>query len=269
MLRKTLLSTYLFTVLMCGATGVAIAQNDSPYKDAYFTFSQPVTLPNLTLPPGKYLFRVTGEGRSIVQIYAGDRSKLLGTVMSVHAARSDQPEKAEIRLIESSANAPVAVGTWWYPGQRQGWEFVYPRSQAVTLAKDAKQPILTTAKDVSGEDMKSAELVRLSASGEQPYSGSKAAPVTIAGTAQVGDVAAADQNANRVAAAMSGQASAQTPASQARTPAPAPAATQSARAEPARTTLPQTASRTPFIVLMGLVALAAAAALRHYRRSAV
>jgi LPXTG-motif cell wall-anchored protein len=263
MLRKLFLSASICAVLM-GISATASAQNDSPFKDTYFTFSQPVALPNLSLPAGRYLFRVVDGSKSIVQIYAGDRSKLLGTVMSVQAARSDLPEKAEVRLIESSAGNPIAVGTWWYPGQRQGWEFVYPRAQASKLAQTSKEPILTTASNVPADKMDSADLVRLSSSGEQPYSAS-ASPRPVAGTAQVGDTAAADQNANRVAAAMSGQAPAQRPATQPSTPS---AQGQVAQSTTPRRDLPATASQTPLLALIGLLSLAAGIGLR-LRRSQV
>jgi hypothetical protein len=245
----------MVATLTWGLPATASAQNDSPYKDTYFTFSQPVSLPNMNLPAGKYLFRAADRDRMTVQVYTGDRAKLLGTVMSVQALRSNAPEKAEVRLIESSAASPVAIGSWWYPGQRQGWEFIYPRAQATTLAKNAKQPILTTAKTASPEDAKSSDLVRLSPSGEEvPYSANASEPARVSGAAQVGEVAAADQNANRVAAAMTQDRPATQPA------------TQSARAETTRQRLPQTASLTPLVALVGVLALALAFGLRLWHR---
>jgi len=244
----------MVATLTWGLPATASAQNDSPYKDTYFTFSQPVSLPNMNLPAGKYLFRAADRDRMTVQVYTGDRAKLLGTVMSVQAVRSSAPEKAEIRLIESSAASPVAIGSWWYPGQRQGWEFVYPRAQAMTLAKNAKQPILTTAKNASPGETKSSDLVRLSPSGEEtPYSANSS---PVAGTAQVGEVAAADQNANRVAAAMTQDRPATQPQ----------AVSQNARAETTRQTLPHTASSTPLVALVGILALALAFGLRFWHR---
>jgi hypothetical protein len=231
-------------------SGVAGAQRlDGPVtRDVYFTFSEPIVVPNMTLPAGKYLFRVVGDGRNIVQIYSGDRAKLIHTAMSVGTMRADQPERPEIRLIESSTTP--AVGTWWYPEMRQGWEFVYPRAQAMTLAKTAKDSILTTAENVKPEEVGSSELVRLEPSGQQsPYASAEARELT--GAARVGEVAEADANANRVANAMSGQSSAAQPST------PAPAAQQAQ----ARTSLPRTASERPFIMLMGLLALAAAGAV--------
>ena len=37
------------------------------------------------------------------------------------------------------------VKTWWYAGKAIGYEFIYPREQALQLAKSTKEPILTTA----------------------------------------------------------------------------------------------------------------------------
>ena len=259
MRRTNFFMACTLAALSWGLSGTASAQvassPDQPAtRDVYFTFSQPVMVPNQTLPAGKYLFRVTGQGRNIVEIYSGDKSRMIQRAMVVHAARSDSPERAEIRLIEGASNAPVAVGTWWYPSQRQGWEFIYPRDQALKLAKTARQPILTTAENVPAEKIDSSDLVRVEPSGSQAdYSASEnPQPAQVRGTAQVGEVAAADANANQVAAAMSNQSR--------------PASSTTARAE--RTALPRTASSVPMIALVSVLAFAAALALGFRRRQA-
>lgn len=267
MRRTNVLTACAFAALTWGVSATATAQvpqsPDLPAtRDVYFTFSQPVMVPNQTLPAGKYLFRVSGQGRNIVEIYSGDKSRMIQRVMAVQAARSDSPERAEIRLIESSADAPVAVGTWWYPLQRQGWEFIYPREQAMKIAKTARQPILTTADNVPADKIdSSSELVRVEPTGAQSdFSASSAPqPTEVRGTAQMGDVAAADANANRVAAAMNSSS------------APAPSST-TARAQgndaAPRTSLPRTASSMPTIALISLLALGAGLALGFHRRQA-
>jgi len=249
--RRSVLSACLLVLLTM--PGLVSAQNDSPTKDIYFTFSQPVTVPNMTLEAGKYLFRHNGPntGRTTLQIVRVDSGKTVGTLMTVQAARSVAPQRPEIRFLETAADVPPAVSTWWYPAQTQGWEFVYPRQQAEKLSKTAKQPILTTAKDVSSDEMKSSDLVRLEPSGSQSaYSDAAApAPAPLAGTAQRGEFAEADQAANTVADAS-------------RT-----APRQSASA--ARTNLPQTASSAPFVTLMGVVLVGAWFGMRLWRRSMV
>jgi hypothetical protein len=258
-MRMNFLKACTLAGLVWGFTGTAAAQvpqsPDLPAtRDVYFTFSQAVTVPNQTLPAGKYLFRVTGQGRNIVEIYSADKSRLIRRVQAVHSARSDSPERAEIRLIEGPADAPVAIGTWWYPLQRQGWEFIYPREQAMKLAKTATQPILTTAENVPADRIDpSSELVRIEPTGAQAdYAPNQ--PTQVRGTAQVGEMADADANANQVAAAMSGQ-NAQSSSTMARADSAA-----------GRTALPRTASSTPSVALISVLALAAGLAL-GFRRS--
>lgn len=250
-MRRTLIMACAAAVLTW--SGAAHAQRlDAPQtRDIYFTFSEPVVVPNQTLPAGKYLFRVITDSRNVVQIYSGDRAKLLGTAMSVGVMRADQPERPEIRLIESSATP--AVGTWWYPEMREGWEFVYPREQAMQLAKTAKDSILTTAESVKLEEANPSELVRLEPTGQQePFSadGNR----ELSGAARVGEVAQADASAAQSNAAQSNAA--QGNAAQGSAPAG-----QSAQAATSRTTLPQTASQRPLVGLAGLIALMAAGVL--------
>jgi hypothetical protein len=255
-MRRATLTACAVAALTWGLSGIASAQRlDAPVtRDVYFTFSESVVVPGQTLPAGKYLFRVIGDGRNIVQIYSGDRARLIHTAMAVGAMRRDQPERPEIRLIESSAATPVAVGTWWYPEMRQGWEFVYPRAQAVTMAKTAKQPILTTAESVTPEKAGEGELVRLDPSGSQSaFDADADRPMT--GAARVGETAVADADASNSAAA---RQSAQ---------APAPM-NQQADANTARTTLPRTAGSLPTIALAGVVSLLAGFALAFRRRAA-
>jgi hypothetical protein len=270
MRRHFSLTATSLALLTCLTTS-AQAQNLSapPTKDIYFTFSQPVALPNKTLEPGKYLFRLETQDRQIVSIYTGDRAKLVHRAMAVGSMRADQPERAEVRLIESSAGAPTALGSWWYPEMRQGWEFVYPRQQAMTIAKTATEPVLTTKADVTAAEVQngqveSGELVRLEPGGnEVPYvAASEAKPSQPRGIAQVGDVEDnAAASANTVAAntarntqgAASGSGAGRTQA-------------QASNAS-GRTELPRTASNEPTIILVSLVALAAAFA--HRRRFAL
>ena len=261
MRRTNLMTACALAALTWGfsvAASAQVAQSpDMPAsRDTSFTFSQPVMVPNQTLPAGKYLFRVNTQNRNIIEIYSSDKSRMIQRVIAVQAARSDSPERAEIRLIEGSSEAPVAIGTWWYPSQRQGWEFIYPREQAMKLAKTARQPILTTAANVPAEKIDdSADLVRVEPSGSQAdfEASDNPQPAQVRGTAQVGE---SDANANRVAAAMSNQAPA--------------ASTTTARAQTssARTTLPRTASEMPTIALVSVLACMAALALGFRRRQA-
>jgi hypothetical protein len=144
--------------------------------------------------------------------------------------------------METVANRPPAVRTWWYPGRSIGHEFIYPREQAQRLALRQKEPVLTVASDVtSTEQMRSADLARVNAAGQEN--------------------SVAQSGAERTAPAAAERTNAQAD----RTPMPAPQPTPTP-VERTRTELPRTASPLPLIGLIGLASLVGAGALRLRRR---
>lgn len=257
---KFIVSACVCAVLAFTST-VAYAQTVD--NRTFFTFSQPVTLPGVTLPAGKYLFRNpdTVSGRRVVQVLSADGKQAYAQLLTIPSQRLDAPKEPEIRFMETAAGTPAAIKTWWYPGNSIGWEFIYPKEQALRLAKGAGSPVLTTvnAQNDTTEEMKSADLARVSASGSETAVTveDKPAASAVAGTSQQGEVAAS---------------TIQIPASP--TPVTAPE-TQLASASPsqstgtARTRLPQTASPAPVMAMIGSFALMAAGALRtlHERLS--
>ncbi len=136
-----------------------------------FTFNQPVELPGVTLPPGTYMFRFVDAttGRKVMQVQAKDASsKTYGMFMTISAQRPRPSDDAELRFLETPAGQPAAVKTWWYPGNTIGREFIYPKSQAVRLAKATNSTVLTTQEaNVSNDRMKTADLAYVSPSGQE------------------------------------------------------------------------------------------------------
>lgn len=219
-------------VLTLSIGGRAEAQ-PADYR-TYFTFSAPVTLPGLTLPAGKYIFRLAdpNSSRKIINVLTGDGKRSLAMLHTIPNQASKPPQDAEIRFMETDAQVPPPVKTWWYAGKAIGYEFIYPRDQALRLAKSTKEPILTTAKDTT--DFRNADLSRIDGSGvpaavtveESP------APAEARGRAQQADAGASSASATRD-----------------------PQADERAQAR-TRTELPRTATRTPAVLLFGALALA-------------
>ena len=258
MLRKILVSATA-ALLVCSVASTAGAQVRSD-RAVYFTFDQPVAIPGQTLPAGKYLFKLLDSqtNRSVVQVYNAEGTKLVTMVMTIPAQRLDMPEDPEVRFMEGPADTPPAIRTWWYPSLKTGWEFIYPRSEAMKLAAASNKDVLTTKAEVSADAMKSAELSRVSATGDQAVdANAAAAPVT--GTARPGQVASAPPPPPPTT----------TPAPSA-TPAPAPRTTPApvTPADTDRTSLPSTASATPLVLLIAAMALFGALAIRFGRRIA-
>jgi len=283
-MKKMVTSAAMLAVLSLGAVDTAQAQLRGD-KAVYFTFSQPVALPKTTLPAGKYLFRLADSlaNRQIVQVYSGDGARLEAMMMTLPVRRNDTPNDAEVRFLETPSDTPAAIATYWYPGERQGWEFIYPRSQANMLAKSSNQPVLTTASEATGDDMKSGSLVRVSPSGEQVSASDnieasatksdrddQSDDVAVSASAQSSSGASAG-NPRSTETAQSSQATPVGSAESARSSTTrqprADVSADSAAKSETRTALPATASATPTILLAGVLALAGALWLT--RRAAV
>lgn len=219
-------------------------------KAVYFTFSQPVAIPQTTLPAGKYLFRLADSmvNRTIVQIYSADGSKLHAMLMTRPTQRPQIANDPEVRFLETAANQPPAIATYWYAGERSGWEFIYPRAEARRLAQSSKSNVLTTAQDATGDQIRSADLVRVSPTGEQVSADADPVPAeVVTPRTERGEVAATVPELAQTESA------------------PAATTVRNATRE-ARRALPATASTLPLVTMVGgLAAFVALVAARSRR----
>jgi len=245
---KTRASACVLAVLALSATAHAQTVDNR----TFFTFNQPVTLPGVTLPAGKYLFRNpdTTTARRVVQVLSEDGKQSYAMLLTIPAQRTDASAQPEIRFMETAEGTPRAIQAWWYPGNSIGWEFIYPREQALKLAKATSSPVLTTAsgQNETTEAMKTADLARVTASGGETAVTveEKPAATVVAGTPQQGQIAGS---------------TIQIPT----TPTPVATTAERATSRPsdtkqisaaatsvARTRLPQTGSSAPLLTLLGV-----------------
>lgn len=129
------------------------AKADEFNKLTIFTFSQPIEIPGgKVLPAGTYSFKVldTLGDRNVVQIFNKDQTKLFATFLTISDYRPQPSDKAIVKFSETTAGAPEAIKEWFYPGETYGWEFVYPKSRAVELAKASNQSVPSIPSNLSG-----------------------------------------------------------------------------------------------------------------------
>jgi hypothetical protein len=200
---------------------------------------------DVTLPAGKYVFKLANSfsDRYIVHVMDEKESKMLATLFTMKAQRTRLSDDPEIAFMETPANMPPAVKTWWHISESIGREFIYPRDQAIRLARTTREPVLTTTAPVSTETFESSETVMIGP--DQADDGTMSQPQMETQTAS-----AAPAGGPNEAVGTSGQ----TPTSEPAAPAP-------------RRTLPQTASNLPLVGLLGLLSLAGALGLRAFARA--
>jgi hypothetical protein len=254
------------------ALPLAAAEAQEPVDQrTYFTFSDTVELPGVTLEPGTYQFRLleafTFANRHVVQVLSEDGRRMLATLHTIPNQRREVAESPEVRFLETPEGQPSAVASWWYPGRTIGHEFIWPRERAVALARSAGRPVLTTGADtVWGDGLPAdADLARVSPAGEaeRVTADARPDPADVPGRAERGrlDEQRAGDTTDRDRAMSAPRE--QAPAVEQPRTTPQPGAT--AQQQPRRT-LPATAGVLPLVVLLGLGSLAGAAGVRHLRR---
>lgn len=223
-------------VLVSVTAGTVLAQPAD--KRTYFTFSGPVTIPGVTLPAGKYLFRLAdASSRNVVQILSADGKTPYAMFFIYRAERPDPASNPEVRFMETAEGMPSAIHTWWYPGERSGYEFVYSKEQARLLAKGAGQPVLATLVETAPAPRTPAPpLARISPAGEETAVIAEAAPIPTPppGRSQQGELAPSSIGIAQ-------------PAQQ------------------ARASLPRTGGATPLVAFAGLALLLGAVLIRGWR----
>jgi hypothetical protein len=115
--------------VLCTFLGAG-ANADAWDKKTVVTFSDSVEIPGQVLPAGTYVFKLANSisDRHIVQIWTGDETQLLATLMTVPHYRLDPPDKTIFEFDERPGDSPMAIHAWFYPGDNMGQQFLYPHS---------------------------------------------------------------------------------------------------------------------------------------------
>jgi hypothetical protein len=108
-----------------------------------FTFSQPVGIPGQVLPAGTYRFQLAGtNNRHLVQIFREDRT-LVATLYSSPRMRDGHGAEVAITLANRGGTQPEAIVAWFFVGEAEGHEFLYPKREKQELAHSTHVTLVT------------------------------------------------------------------------------------------------------------------------------
>src|SRR5262249_8522483 len=112
------------------------------------------------------------SNRHVVQVFDKDEKKIYGTILAIPDQKLEPSDKPVVMFAERPAGTPQAVKAWFYPGETIGNEFVYPKNQAMKIARETHQSVLSmdetpaTSTDQQRRDaMQSAKVSRVDESG--------------------------------------------------------------------------------------------------------
>jgi hypothetical protein len=118
----------LRVAMLCAVFGAGV-RADTWDKKTIVTFSESVEIPGQVLPAGTYVFKLanTVSDRHIVQIWTEDETHILATIIAIPNYRLELSNRPMFEFDERPGNSPMALRSWFHPGDKSGQEFVYPR----------------------------------------------------------------------------------------------------------------------------------------------
>src|SRR5687768_5754649 len=276
MKRVKLIATALALTAIASLAGAVAAQETNTSERTFLTFSGAVEMPGVTLQPGTYVFKLADTPtRNVVQVWDRDEKNMVGHWLFVQAERPRVTDDTVVMFKETREGTTPAVQYWYFPGERIGKEFVYPKDQAQRIAARTGVDVRTEDGVIEGDGI----------------AGVQAETTVAADTTLQNAPAAAQPTAS--AGSLAGNRGVEVEA-QAQAPAPAPAPVDvdinagvadnrvAARADvsaersvgtsgqiarnDSANELPRTASPLALSGLLGLLSLAGAAGLRVMRR---
>lgn len=278
MKRFTSIAVAVFTAAFLTTATSASAQDSNIDQRTNLTFSGPVQMPGLTLPAGKYVFRLADTAlHNVMQVFDANETHILGQWFFVPANRTSEQQseangKPVVMFREMPEGVTPAIHYFFYPTDLTGKEFIYPKDQAVKIAAATHENVLATDTDVDKGG--NAHVFRVDPNGTEAQYDANAkaenskpepAPSTASlnSQADVNNSPASGPPASAPARqSASASQSVTQPVGTSGSAQQAPAPRQQAAAE-----LPKTASPLPLIGLFGLLAIAAGFGLRLARNT--
>src|SRR5687768_337007 len=152
MKRVKLIATALaLTALGVLASGVA-AQETNTSERTFLTFSGAVEMPGVTLQPGTYVFKLADTAsRNVVQVWDRDEKNMIGHWLFVQAERPEVTGDTVVMFKETREGTTPAVQYWYFPGEKIGKEFIYPKDQALRIAARTGLDVRTEDGVVEGD----------------------------------------------------------------------------------------------------------------------
>jgi len=235
----------------------------------------------MTLQPNtRYVIRLmdSPSNRNVVQVLNADETRQLTMFMAISDERLEPADNTVFTFIETQSGYPLPIKEWFYPGRLIGLEFVYPKDQALEIARHAKEPVLA-AEAVDLHDLSAVRIEAISPLGAEispvataesvpkaelpPVEEAKPAPPVELPSPPVAEEQKPEQPAQPEqppAVAENKPPEVQQPVAPPPAPAPAPSEEQPKRE------LPRTAGELPLLALIGALCLGAGLGLKVLNR---
>jgi hypothetical protein len=133
------------------------------FKKSVITIKDLSEVPGMVLEPGTYVLKAEespSATRAVVQLLNQDESQVLTSFIAVPDHRQRPEPESVITFYEGVTEGPRPIQTWFYTGEMNGYEFVYPKARAKQIAKQTDDHVMASESNDS-------EIVAITKSGKE------------------------------------------------------------------------------------------------------
>jgi hypothetical protein len=115
-----------FAMSLMSSTSIPSLKASETDEKTIIKVSQPIAVDGTVLPAGQYVLKLQDSSprRNVIFIFNGDETRLIDTILAIHADRLQPSDKSEFLFYDSREGQPAALHTWFYPGETSGFEFL-------------------------------------------------------------------------------------------------------------------------------------------------
>jgi hypothetical protein len=243
------------------------AQASETDRLTHFMVNQSFEVPGKVLQPNtRYVMKLHDlyQNRNVVQVFTDDEKQMLAQFIAVNSERLEPVNHTTFTFIETLPGYPKPIREWFYPGRNIGLEFIYPKEQALEIAKHATQPVLTTETAINLHDLGSVTITA-----QEPIQGDFGTTATAQNTPSGPSEAVVTPPVEEQKAEVTPPpVEEQGEIAQTEVTPPAPEVTAPTETEPVQTAsnepeeLPRTAGELPLVGLIGMLCIGLAIGLK-------
>ena len=118
------------------------------FKKSVVTIDDMSEVPGIVLEPGTYVLKAeegSGNPCLIVQLLNKDETQVLGTFSAVADHRQRPDFDSVVTFFPNISAGPKPIQTWYYPGEMNGFELVYPKKRALEIARKTQDHVMASA----------------------------------------------------------------------------------------------------------------------------
>jgi len=117
------------------------------FKKSVITLTDISEVPGMVIEPGTYVLKADEQStlsRTTIELLNQDETQTLVTFVAIADHRQRPDYDTLFTYFPGVTSGPRPIQTWFYPGDMNGYEFVYPKTRAKEIAQVTEDHVMAS-----------------------------------------------------------------------------------------------------------------------------